>query len=77
MIITEGLAAIGEKALANDLRLRFCRVVAKSGMSEDFDAISGVGQDDPAYTWTSSIFLVFAHELLDSGRPSVEGASSN
>ncbi len=66
MVITEGLEAVGEKALATDLRLRFCRTVAKYGMAENFDAITGVGLRDPAYTWTSSVFLIFAHDLLQA-----------
>jgi len=65
MVIVESLDAVGEKAFARDLRLRFCQLVAKSGMSENFDAITGAGLRDPAYTWTSSVFLIFAHELLD------------
>jgi putative isomerase len=63
MIIIEGLDAVGEKALARDLRTRFCAMAARSGMAENFDAITGEGLRDPAYTWTSSVFLIFAHEL--------------
>ncbi len=66
MIIAEELDAAGEHELARELRRRFCRMVARSGMSENFDAISGRGLRDPAYTWTSSVFLIFAHELLGS-----------
>ena len=65
MIITEGLEAVGEKALARDIRKRFCEMAARSGMAENFDAMTGAGLCDPAYTWTSSVFLVFAHELQD------------
>ncbi len=64
MVITAGLDEVGEKPFANDLRLRFCRMVAKNGMSENFDAVTGTGLRDPAYTWTSSVFLIFAHQLL-------------
>ena len=66
MVITDGLEAVGEKALATDLRLRFCHTVARNGMAENFDAITGAGLRDPAYTWTSSVFLIFAHELLQA-----------
>jgi putative isomerase len=38
-------------------------MAARSGMAENFDAITGEGLRDPAYTWTSSVFLIFAHEL--------------
>jgi len=64
MVIAEGLDAVGEKALAQDLRRRFCRMAQKSGMAENFEAISGAPLRDPAYTWTSSVYLIFAHELL-------------
>jgi hypothetical protein len=64
MLIAEGLAKSGEKALARDLQQKFCRMVARSGMAENFDAVTGAGLRDPAYTWTSSVFLIFAHELL-------------
>jgi putative isomerase len=65
LIIADGLEAAGEKTLARDLKLRFCRLVAKSGMAENFDARTGAGLRDPAYTWTSSVFLIVAHELLE------------
>jgi len=64
MIVAEGLEAVGEKALARELKLKFCRLVAKSGIAENFNAITGAGLRDQAYTWTSSVFLIFAHELL-------------
>jgi glycogen debranching enzyme len=64
MVIAESLEEVGEKEFARELRLRFCKLVAKNGISENFDAITGAGLRDPAYTWTSSVFLIFAHELL-------------
>ena len=67
MVMVEGLEALGEKSLARDLRVRFCRLVAKSGMAENFDAITGEGLRDPAYTWTSSVFLIMAHDLSTGG----------
>jgi hypothetical protein len=66
MVITAGLDEVGEQQFANDLRLRFCRMVARSGMSENFDAVTGAGLRDPAYTWTSSVFLIFAHQLFQA-----------
>jgi putative isomerase len=40
----------------------------KSGMSENYDAQSGAALRDPAYTWTSSVYLLFAHKLWEQGR---------
>jgi len=68
MIITEGLEAVGEKALAQDIRRRFCVMASHSGMAENYDAVTGEGLRDPAYTWTSSVFLIFAHQLQGEGK---------
>lgn len=66
MIITDGLAALGETEFARELRHQFCDTAARSGMAENFDSTTGVALHDPAFTWTSSIFLILAHELLGS-----------
>jgi len=66
LLVADGLEAAGEKTLARELKLRFCRLVAKSGMAENFNAVTGAGLRDPAYTWTSSVFLICAHELLET-----------
>ena len=39
-------------------------VAFRSGMAENYDAITGDGLRDRAYTWTSSVFLILAHEYL-------------
>ncbi len=62
MLIVDGLAAQGEKALADEIAKRFCRLCVKSGFAENFDARSGAPLRDTAYTWTASVFLVLAHE---------------
>jgi putative isomerase len=64
MLLAEGLDSAGEHTLANKVREDFCRMAQQSGMNENFDAISGDGLRDPAYTWTSSVYLIFAHQLL-------------
>lgn len=67
MIVAEGLDAAEEKDFAQDVRRRFCRMVNKSGMAENFNASNGDPLRDRAYTWTSSVFLIFAHQLLAAG----------
>jgi glycogen debranching enzyme len=62
-IIVQGLEASGEHEFARELKTRYCRMAAKSGFAENYDAVSGRALRDPAYTWTSSVFLIFAHEL--------------
>ena len=63
MLIAEGLDSMGQTQLAHDLRVDFCNMALRSGMSENYDAKTGAPLRDPAYTWTSSVYLLFAHEL--------------
>jgi glycogen debranching enzyme len=65
MIIIDGLVACGEKALASTIAKRFCNLVKKSGMAENFDSLSGQGLRDPAYTWTPAVFFILASEYLE------------
>ncbi len=37
---------------------------AVSGFAENFNAVTGDPLRDPAYTWTSSVFLTLAREFL-------------
>ena len=64
MLLAEGLESAGEHALSKKVREDFCRMAQQSGMYENFNAITGDGLRDPAYTWTSSVYLIFAHQLL-------------
>ena len=65
MLIVDGLARSGEAAFAKDIARRFCDMVAKNGCAENFDALTGEGLCDRAYTWTASVFLLLANGLLD------------
>jgi putative isomerase len=76
MIITAGLDEMGEHTLSDSLKERFCRMAQKSGMAENFDAQTGDALRDPAYTWTSSVFLLFAHELAEPGAASQRMSTS-
>jgi glycogen debranching enzyme len=67
MIIVDGLLRGGREQLARDIARRFCSMVARSGMAENFDALSGDGLRDRAYTWTASVFLVLASEYVSAG----------
>ncbi|MFW6271268.1 MAG: amylo-alpha-1,6-glucosidase, partial [Bacillota bacterium] len=64
MIMIEGIEAAGEKEFAMDLAYRFCQMIKKGGMAENFDAVTGEGLRDRAYTWTSSVFLMLANKVL-------------
>jgi putative isomerase len=63
MVIADGLDDMGEHDLADSLREKFCLMAQKSGMAENFDAQTGASLRDPAYTWTSSVYLIFADVL--------------
>ncbi len=64
MLIVEGLCQAGEETLSKDIARRFCKMAATSGMAENFDALSGKGLQDRAFTWTSSVYMILAHEYL-------------
>ena len=65
MILVEGLEAVGEKEFAQALREKYCDMVAIHGMGENYDAITGQNLRDPDYTWSASVFLLFAHQLSE------------
>jgi glycogen debranching enzyme len=64
LMILDGLESSGESEFARELKLRYCRMAAKSGFAENYDAVSGNGLRDGAYTWSASVFLIVAHQLL-------------
>jgi putative isomerase len=61
-MLIDALDRCGEKALAKELALKFCDMCSREGFAENFDPISGKGLCDPCYTWTSSVFILLAHE---------------
>jgi glycogen debranching enzyme len=63
-LIVDGLLACGADDLAQDIARRFCDMAQTNGMAENYDALTGVGLRDRAYTWTSSVFLLLANWLL-------------
>jgi putative isomerase len=65
-LIVAGLDRCGYGDLGDDIARRFCNLCAKSGFAENFNAITGEPLRDPAYTWTSSVFLLLAERLSNS-----------
>ena len=51
-------------------------MVSASGFAENFDAVTGEGLRDRAYTWTASAFLVMCHEFLSFPGDSLPGAGT-
>jgi len=62
LLVVSGLAEVGEDDLARTISRAFCDMCVKSGFAENFDAKTGVGHFDPAYTWTSSVFMILASQ---------------
>ena len=65
MIILDGMRECGENEFVQEITHKFCRMVQKSGCAYNFDALTGCGLRDRAYTWTASVMLVMAHEYLN------------
>jgi hypothetical protein len=68
MLITSGLMDIGERELARTVVRSFCDMCKENGFYENFDPITGRGYYDTAYTWTSSVFMMFSNQLHEADR---------
>ncbi len=66
MLVTTGLQEIGEHDLANTIMRGFCQMCREHGFAENFHPVTGNGLYCPAYTWTSSVFMLFARDLARS-----------
>ncbi|MFF2510242.1 amylo-alpha-1,6-glucosidase [Streptomyces sp. NPDC058086] len=65
VLIEDGLRRAGHQRLADEISARFRALCETSGFAENFDALTGTGLRDRAYTWTASSYLLLAeaHEL--------------
>jgi glycogen debranching enzyme len=62
VLIENGLRSAGHGELADTVSSRFRVLCEKSGFAENFDALTGEGLRDRAYTWTASAYLLLARE---------------
>ena len=60
VLIEDGLRRAGHTALADTISERFRHLCETSGFAENFDARTGAGQRDRAYTWTASAYLILS-----------------
>ncbi|GIJ30946.1 amylo-alpha-1,6-glucosidase [Micromonospora sediminimaris] len=60
VLIEDGLRRAGHIGFADDISQRFRALCEKSGFAENFDAETGAGLRDRAYTWTASSYLILA-----------------
>lgn len=62
LILIDSLYELGEREFANKMANRYCEMAQRSGMSENYDALTGEGLCDRAHTWGASVFLILADE---------------
>lgn len=62
VLIESGLRRTGFTELADLVSERFRALCEKSGFAENFDAVTGEGLRDRAYSWTASAYLILAGE---------------
>ncbi|MEV8098439.1 trehalase family glycosidase [Kitasatospora sp. NPDC085879] len=60
VLVEDGLRRAGHVDLADEISARFRALCEKSGFAENFDALTGEGLRDRAYTWTASSYLLLA-----------------
>ncbi|MBG0815692.1 amylo-alpha-1,6-glucosidase [Planomonospora sp. ID82291] len=60
VLVEDGLRRSGYPDLADEISARFRTLCEKSGFAENFDARTGQGLRDRAYTWTASAYLILA-----------------
>ncbi|MGC9540568.1 amylo-alpha-1,6-glucosidase [Streptomyces sp. UG1] len=60
ILIEDGLRRAGHHRLADDISARFRALCETHGFAENFDALTGTGLRDRAYTWTASSYLLLA-----------------
>jgi glycogen debranching enzyme len=65
VLVEDGLRRAGHQRLADEISARFRALCETNGFAENFDALTGAGLRDRAYTWTASSYLLLAeaHEL--------------
>ncbi|MGN9758240.1 amylo-alpha-1,6-glucosidase [Streptomyces sp. SD31] len=68
VLVEDGLRRAGHQRLADDISARFRALCETHGFAENFDALTGTGLRDRAYTWTASSYLLLAeaHAHRDS-----------
>lgn len=73
MLVENGLRRAGFADLADEVNARFRRLCERSGFAENFDALTGAGLRDRAYTWTASVYLAFARDAAARAQAGAPG----
>ncbi|MFF3909608.1 amylo-alpha-1,6-glucosidase [Streptomyces sp. NPDC001848] len=67
VLVEDGLRRAGHHRLADDISARFRALCETHGFAENFDALTGTGLRDRAYTWTASSYLLLAEAHVHRG----------
>ncbi|MET8538084.1 trehalase family glycosidase [Streptomyces sp. NPDC005065] len=67
VLIEDGLRRSGHLRLADEISARFRVLCETHGFAENFDALTGTGLRDRAYTWTASSYLLLAEAHAGRG----------
>ncbi|WP_328414017.1 trehalase family glycosidase [Streptomyces violaceus] len=65
VLIEDGLRRAGHHRLAADISTRFRTLCETHGFAENFDALTGTGLRDRAYTWTAAGYLLLAEAAAE------------
>ncbi|MEY9836321.1 amylo-alpha-1,6-glucosidase [Streptacidiphilus sp. EB103A] len=76
VLIEDGLRRAGHHRLADEISARFRALCENSGFAENFDALTGEGLRDRAYTWTASSYLLLAEDHTRRTHPQNDGHRS-
>lgn len=68
MLIEDGLRRSGHVGMADDISERFRGLCRQHGFAENFDALTGDGLRDRAYTWTAAVYLTLAGDAARRAR---------
>ncbi|KOG41718.1 amylo-alpha-1,6-glucosidase [Streptomyces resistomycificus] len=60
VLVEDGLRRGGHQRLADEISARFRNLCEAHGFAENFDALTGTGLRDRAYTWTAAAYLLLA-----------------
>jgi len=60
VLVEDGLRRGGHLRLADEVSARFRALCEQHGFAENFDALTGTGLRDRAYTWTAAAYLLLA-----------------
>jgi len=64
LMLADALTEAGNTGLAKKIAKGYCDMCTREGFAENFDALTGAGYRDRAYTWTSSVFQLLAESLI-------------